>query len=88
MTSSQPLTTGTTTLDSPLLRLDGITKVYYTDEVETHALSGIHLEVKRGGYLAIAGPPGVARPRSFRFSGSSTRPPTAPICSTASPLES
>src|SRR5689334_12605379 len=61
MTSSQPLTTGTTTLDSPLLRLDGITKVYYTDEVETHALSGIHLEVKRGGYLAIAGPSGCGK---------------------------
>ena len=61
MTSSQPFTTGTTTLDSPLLRLDGITKVYYTDEVETHALSGIHLEVKRGGYLAIAGPSGCGK---------------------------
>jgi putative ABC transport system ATP-binding protein len=62
MTSlSQPFSTGTTTLDSPLLRLDGITKVYYTDEVETHALSGIHLEVKRGGYLAIAGPSGCGK---------------------------
>ena len=61
MTSPQPFTTGTTTLDSPLLRLDGITKVYYTDEVETHALSGIHLEVKRGDYLAIAGPSGCGK---------------------------
>ena len=62
MTSlSQPFSTGTTTLDSPLLRLNGITKVYYTDEVETHALSGIHLEVKRGGYLAIAGPSGCGK---------------------------
>ena len=61
MTTPQPFSAGTTTLDSPLLRLDGITKVYYTDEVETHALSGIHLAVKRGGYLAIAGPSGCGK---------------------------
>jgi len=61
MTSSQPLTTGTTTLDSPLLRLDGITKVYYTDEVETHALSGIHLTINRGEYLAMSGPSGCGK---------------------------
>src|SRR5881296_139161 len=40
----------------PLLCLEGITKVFYTDEVETHALSGIHLNVHRGDYLSIAGP--------------------------------
>jgi putative ABC transport system ATP-binding protein len=44
-----------------LLALDGITKVFYTDEVETHALSGIHLELKRGEYLSIAGPSGCGK---------------------------
>jgi putative ABC transport system ATP-binding protein len=45
----------------PLLRLDGVTKVFYTDEVETHALAGIHLEVQSGEYVAIAGPSGCGK---------------------------
>jgi putative ABC transport system ATP-binding protein len=45
----------------PLLRLEGVTKVFATDEVETHALDGIHLEVDRGDYLAIAGPSGCGK---------------------------
>ena len=31
-----------------LIKLDGVTKVFYTDEVETHALAGIHLEIRNG----------------------------------------
>src|ERR1041384_895136 len=42
----------------PLIRLEGITKVFYTDEIETHALSGVHLELRQGEYIAIAGPSG------------------------------
>src|ERR671910_2255019 len=45
----------------PLIRLDGIKKVFYTDEVETHALAGIHLEIQRGEYIAIAGPSGCGK---------------------------
>jgi putative ABC transport system ATP-binding protein len=45
----------------PLIRLDGVTKVFFTEEVETHALSGIHLEVKAGEYLSIAGPSGCGK---------------------------
>ena len=41
-----------------LIHLEGVTKVFTTDEVETHALAGIHLDVKKGEYLAIAGPSG------------------------------
>jgi len=47
--------------DQPLLRLEGVTKVFLTDEVETHALSGIHLEIKRGEYISIAGPSGCGK---------------------------
>jgi putative ABC transport system ATP-binding protein len=38
-----------------------VTKVFVTDEVETHALSGIQLDIKRGEYLSIAGPSGCGK---------------------------
>jgi putative ABC transport system ATP-binding protein len=44
-----------------LIHLEGVTKVFTTDEVETHALAGIHLDVKKGEYLAIAGPSGCGK---------------------------
>jgi putative ABC transport system ATP-binding protein len=44
-----------------LLKLDGVTKVFVTDEVETHALAGIHMDIKRGEYIAIAGPSGCGK---------------------------
>ncbi len=44
-----------------LIRLEGVTKVFFTDEVETHALAGIHLEIHRGEYLSIAGPSGCGK---------------------------
>jgi putative ABC transport system ATP-binding protein len=45
----------------PLIRLDGVTKVFYTDEVETHALAGVHLDIKNGEYVSIAGPSGCGK---------------------------
>jgi putative ABC transport system ATP-binding protein len=45
----------------PLIRLDGVTKVFLTDEVETHALSGVHLDIGRGEYVSIAGPSGCGK---------------------------
>jgi len=44
-----------------LIRLEGIKKVFYTDEVETHALSEIHLDIRHGEYVAIAGPSGCGK---------------------------
>ena len=44
-----------------LITLDGVSKSFYTDEVETHALSDIHLEIKAGEYIAIAGPSGCGK---------------------------
>jgi putative ABC transport system ATP-binding protein len=41
-----------------LIHMEGIRKVFYTDEVETHALSEIHLDIRKGEYVAIAGPSG------------------------------
>ena len=44
-----------------MIRLEGVTKVFYTDEVETHALGGVHLEIKNGEFLSIAGPSGCGK---------------------------
>jgi putative ABC transport system ATP-binding protein len=44
-----------------LIRLEGVTKVFYTDEVETHALAGVHLEIQKGEFLSIAGPSGCGK---------------------------
>src|SRR5213595_2798688 len=49
------------TKDNSLIKLEGIKKVFYTDEVETHALSGIHLDIKEGEYVSIAGPSGCGK---------------------------
>jgi len=44
-----------------LIKMDGVEKIFFTDEMETHALSQINLEVKKGEYLAIAGPSGCGK---------------------------
>jgi putative ABC transport system ATP-binding protein len=44
-----------------LIRLEAIQKVFYTDEMETHALSEIHLEIREGEYVAIGGPSGCGK---------------------------
>jgi putative ABC transport system ATP-binding protein len=51
----------TTISNGTIIKLEGITKVFYTDDVETHALSGVHLELKEGEYISIAGPSGCGK---------------------------
>jgi putative ABC transport system ATP-binding protein len=62
---------------SPMIRLEGVTKVFYTDELETHALDGINLDVAKGEFLSIAGPSGC---------GKSTL--RAPTCATSGSVSS
>lgn len=44
-----------------LIHLDGVKKIFYTEEVETHALAGIYLDVKAGEYVSIEGPSGCGK---------------------------
>jgi len=46
---------------SPVIDVSDLTKVYLTDEVETHALTGINLRVSQGEYVAVMGPSGCGK---------------------------
>jgi putative ABC transport system ATP-binding protein len=47
--------------ETPLIRLEGLTKVFYADELETHALDRVHLEVGEGEFISISGPSGCGK---------------------------
>jgi len=49
------------TNESPMIRLDGLGKVFYTEEVETHALANINLTIATGEFVSIAGPSGCGK---------------------------
>src|SRR6201996_7422058 len=44
-----------------MIHIEQMTKVFYTDEIETHALSGVHLSINRGEYIAMSGPSGCGK---------------------------
>ncbi len=48
-------------IGAPLIRMRGITKVFHTDEMETHALADVHFQIERGEYVAISGPSGCGK---------------------------
>jgi len=68
------------TTGNSLIQLEGVTKVFYTDEVETHALAGIHLDIQRGEYISIAGPSGCGKSTLLSILGLLDTPSKAPTC--------
>src|ERR1700681_3204352 len=61
LTTEQPGQTIMKNGSTPLIQLQSVTKVFLTDEVETHALAGIHLDIRNGEYVSIAGPSGCGK---------------------------
>ncbi len=49
------------TAATSMIEIENLTKVFYTDEIETHALSGVHLTIGRGEYVAMSGPSGCGK---------------------------
>jgi putative ABC transport system ATP-binding protein len=48
-------------MSEPLIRLQNVDKVFLTDELETHALTGVHLTINKGEYVSIGGPSGCGK---------------------------
>src|SRR5213075_2113642 len=71
----------------PLIHLSDVRKVFYTDEVETHALSGIHLDIKKGEYLSIAGPSGCGKSTLLSILGLLDTPTDGEYMLNAHPVE-
>jgi putative ABC transport system ATP-binding protein len=50
-----------TSTSQSLIRLEDVSRVFYTDEGKTHALNGVCLDIKTGEFLSIAGPSGCGK---------------------------
>jgi putative ABC transport system ATP-binding protein len=73
--------------DQKLIQLEGVTKVFYTEEVETHALSGVHLDIKQGEYVSIAGPSGCGKSTLLSIIGLLDTPTEGKYTLQGKPLE-
>jgi putative ABC transport system ATP-binding protein len=76
------------TSSQPLLQLQSITKVFLTDEIETHALSGIHLAVYPGEYVSIEGPSGCGKSTLLSILGLLDSPTEGSYTLNGQPVES
>jgi putative ABC transport system ATP-binding protein len=70
-----------------LIHLDGVTKVFVTDEVETHALAGIHIDIKKGEYVSISGPSGCGKSTLLAILGLLDSPSSGQYTLNSRPVE-
>ena len=60
--------------DGPLIRMEGVTRTFVIDRVETYALRGVDLEVERGEFVAVNGPSGSGKSTLLSIAGLMDRP--------------
>ena len=77
-----------TNQEDTLIRMAGVGKVFVTDEVETHALADVHLEIRRGEYVSIAGPSGCGKSTLLSIMGLLDGPTTGRYELGGTPVES
>jgi putative ABC transport system ATP-binding protein len=76
------------TMSEPLICLEGVTKVFVTDEVETHALAGIHIDIQRGEYVSISGPSGCGKSTLLAILGLLDSPSSGTYILNGKPVQS
>jgi len=72
----------------PLLQVEDLKKIFYTDEVETHALSGVHLSICKGEYVAMSGPSGCGKSTLLSILGLLDTPTAGKYHLNGQPVES
>ena len=72
---------------TPLIQIRDLTKVFFTDEVETHALSGVHLAVSKGEYVAMSGPSGCGKSTLLSIIGLLDTPTSGTYMLNGKPVE-
>ncbi|HEU4583558.1 MAG TPA: ABC transporter ATP-binding protein [Polyangiaceae bacterium] len=70
----------------PVIQIKGLTKVFQTEEIETHALSGIDLQIEAGEFLAIIGPSGSGKTTLLAILGLMDRPTSGELCWRGEPM--
>lgn len=71
-----------------LIQIEQLTKVFFTDEIETHALSGVHLGIRKGEYVAISGPSGCGKSTLLSIIGLLDTPTGGKYLLNGEPVES
>lgn len=61
-------------ISEPIIKLEGITKIYKTGEEDTQALKGIDLDIKKGEFVAIMGPSGSGKSTLMHIIGLLDKP--------------
>jgi len=75
------------TESTSLIKLEDLKKVFYTDDVETHALSGVHFDIGKGDYVSIAGPSGCGKSTLLSILGLLDTPSEGRYWLNGSPVE-